>query len=440
MTEKEKAEAYDKAIERAKKLYGNGIIEEIFPELKESKDKKIREAILKGLIDCRDAPDLGWSNFGGIHIDDCIAWLEKQGEQKPTLPKWKYKKDNTPLLRDSIILNKYGGVAKSPSGAIVSDAWVLDYDELAKLPKEEKIEPKFKVGDWVIFITSGSIYQVEKIENYEYTLRDIHGGSFCVSFSNEKLIREWNIQDVKDGDVLSFYSEYKGNKMVQVGIIEKYVGKHGGCSNTFKIHVGVNWDNNLQIGRYMGCSNIHPATKEQYDALMKAMNDAGYKWNAGTKTLEKLEKSSFHEGDWVVYNNDICQIVKREEGCNKLVTVFGIEKELVNERNLSTTRLWTIQDAKDGDFLCCKSGWMCIFKSLNNHTNTFSSYCFMDSDKCFFNSGGECHTLDKEFINAYNGEIHPATKEQRDALMKAMNDAGYEWDAEKKELKKKRKS
>ena len=168
------------------------------------KEKKIREAILNGLIDCRDAPDLGWSNFGGIPIDDCIAWLEKQrdkdkliqelgeykvkytqevlekyinsmsnkdderlrktaiaflkdfaeqgyenavkcidwleeqDEQKPTLPKWKYKKDNTPLLRDSIILNKYGGVAKSPSGAIVSDVWVLDYDELAKLPKEKK--------------------------------------------------------------------------------------------------------------------------------------------------------------------------------------------------------------------------------------------------------------------------------------------------------------
>ena len=81
MTENEKAKAYDEAIERAKKLYGNGIIEEIFPELKESKDKKIREAILKGLIDCRDAPDLGWSNFGGIHIDDCIAWLEKQGDK-----------------------------------------------------------------------------------------------------------------------------------------------------------------------------------------------------------------------------------------------------------------------------------------------------------------------------------------------------------------------
>ena len=504
MTEKEKAKAYDEAIERAKKLYGNGIIEEIFPELKESKDKKIREAILKGLIDCRDAPDLGWSNFGGIHIDDCIAWLEKQGdkdkliqelgeykvkytqevlekyinsmsnkdderlrkncihflelqkqhhaatfeieecidwlekqgEQKPTLPKWKYKKDNTPLLRDSIILNKYGGVAKSPSGAIVSDAWVLDYDELAKLPKEEKIEPKFKVGDWVIFITSGSIYQVEKIENYEYTLRDIHGGSFCVSFSNEKLIREWNIQDVKDGDVLSFYSEYKGNKMVQVGIIEKYVGKHGGCSNTFKIHVGVNWDNNLQIGRYMGCSDIYPATKEQRDLLSQKIKDAGYKWNDETKALEKLEdfgkvgKSSFHEGDWVVYNNDVCQIVKREEGCNKLVTVFGIEKELVNERNLSTARLWTIQDGKDGDILFTSSSASSdtfVFKNIDEKGNA-ECYFAYDSEDGF--TEGKYH-----FIGSAS-DCKPATKEQRDLLFQKIKETGYEWDVDKKELKK----
>ena len=69
--------------EKAKKLYGNGITKEIFLELKESKDKKIREAILNGIIDCRDAPDLGWSNFGGIHIDDCIDWLEKQCDPNP---------------------------------------------------------------------------------------------------------------------------------------------------------------------------------------------------------------------------------------------------------------------------------------------------------------------------------------------------------------------
>lgn len=52
--------------------------ERYFPELKESDDERIRKAILIGLIDCRDAPDMGWTNFGGVSIDKCIDWLEKQ--------------------------------------------------------------------------------------------------------------------------------------------------------------------------------------------------------------------------------------------------------------------------------------------------------------------------------------------------------------------------
>ena len=43
MTDKEKAKAYDKAIERAKKLYGNGIAEEIFSELKEDETERIKK-------------------------------------------------------------------------------------------------------------------------------------------------------------------------------------------------------------------------------------------------------------------------------------------------------------------------------------------------------------------------------------------------------------
>ena len=372
MTEKEKEKAYDEAIERAKKSYGNGIAEEIFPELYESEDEMIKTAILNLLKIWRNYKDY----VCGVHVEDAIAWLEKQGKNSA-----------------------------------------------------DKIEPRFKVGDWVVFITNKSVYQVEKKENYEYTLRNIFGGSLCLSFSKEELIREWTIQDARDGDVLFFYSEYKSHKMTQVGIIEKYVGKHGGCSNTFKIYVGVNWDNNLQIGKYMGCSNIHPATKEQYDALMKAMNDAGYKWNAGTKTLEKLEKSSFHEGDWVVYNNDVCQIVKREEGCNKLVTVFGIEKELVNERNLSTARLWTIQDAKYGDVV-----------QLGTVTAIFKKYIGREKCICycsFCKDGGFEIPIENGEDNVYGCyNATPATKEQRNLLFQKIKEAGYKWNVETKTLEK----
>lgn len=35
-----------------------------------------------------------------------------------------------------------------------------------------------------------------------------------------------------------------------------------------------------------------PATKEERDTLMKAMTDAGYKWNADEKKLEKIEQKA----------------------------------------------------------------------------------------------------------------------------------------------------
>ena len=605
MTEKEKEKAYNEAIERVKNYYGKRIIEEIFTELKESEDDKIRKEIISIL---RNAY---WTSNKN-RFNELVAWLEKQSEQKPCMVQWKgdnlkevisftgkdknfgkwfksfeeyekYVHEHNNIFK---LFNENGNHYEIPVGAWIvktPDGYNIASNAVLKQKHADTIEPRFNVGDWVVN-KFGDSWHIDSFDKKNYQVSDGKGNYNYFPISKQDEMHIWTIQDAKDGDMLSFYTEYRGNKMLQAGIIKKYVGKRGGCSNTFKMYVGVNWDNNLQIGKYMGCSlniecsDIHPATKEQRDFLFKKLKESGYKWNTETKTLEKLEKSSFHEGDWVVYNNDICQIVKREEGCNKLVTVFGIEKELVNERNLSTARLWTIQDAndgdviylgtvtaifkkyigrekctcycsfckdggfeipiengednvygcynvtpatkeqydalmkamndagykwnagtktleklekssfhkgdwvvrgdtiaqilniqkqyyigldingkdfvssrflnsdkihlwtiqdaKDGDFLCCKSGWMCIFKSLNNHTNTFSSYCFMDSNKCFFNNGSECHTLDKEFLLAYNGEIHPATKEQRDLLFQKIKEAGYKWNTETKTLEK----
>ena len=189
MTDKEKAIAYDKAIERAKKLYGNEIAEEIFSELKESDDKN---------------------------------------------------------------------------------------------------EPKFKVGDWVVN-KFGDSWHIDSFDKKNYQVSDGKGNYNYFPISKQGEMHIWTIQDAKDGDVLSFYSEHKGKKMFQIGVVEKYVGKLGGCYNTFKTYVGVDWDNNLQIGRYMGCDDIYPATKEQRDALiMKTLNDVGYEWDVEKKELKKL--------------------------------------------------------------------------------------------------------------------------------------------------------
>ena len=79
MTEKEKAKAYDEAIERAKKLYGDGIAEGIFPELKESDDDRIRKWIIDDIRYNMNNEPLNNSEYKK-KAEKAIAWLEKQGE------------------------------------------------------------------------------------------------------------------------------------------------------------------------------------------------------------------------------------------------------------------------------------------------------------------------------------------------------------------------
>ena len=75
---------YKEALERAKDCCVNKkfseledtaqqLCEYVFPELKESEDDKIRKEIIQSIQD----------NMCVIHKGKCIAWLEKQGEQKP---------------------------------------------------------------------------------------------------------------------------------------------------------------------------------------------------------------------------------------------------------------------------------------------------------------------------------------------------------------------
>lgn len=88
---RKKAKAYDEAIERAKKFIEenplvqnlNTWIKETFPELRESEDKD--EEIKKALITLIQSCDKGcYTTISPSRIKEYTAWLEKQGEQKPT--------------------------------------------------------------------------------------------------------------------------------------------------------------------------------------------------------------------------------------------------------------------------------------------------------------------------------------------------------------------
>ena len=210
--------------------------------------------------------------------------------------------------------------------------------------------------------------------------------------------------------------EVKGNNMEIPNSEQKPVDFSD--LRTWKYIVDAVWTEKEGIGQYLDS----PFTEEVAKKLQKRFG------KIEQKSVDKVEPK-FHEGDWVVYKNDTCQIVKREEGCNKLVTVFGIEKELVNERNLSTARLWTIQDAKDGDVLeFGDHGRLVtgILSFVNKTTGKVDVSCLLEGSK--FKIG--------VFYNLDTVKPHPATKEQRDLLFQKIKENGYEWDSQKKELKK----
>ena len=276
MTENEKIKAYDEALKKASAAHKDedrhlkATLERIFLELKEEDDERIKK-------NCIHFLELQKQHHATtFKIEECIDWLEKQGEQKPTI---EMKSAEESLDISSEEYNK-----------IVDK---LIYDEQKHT---DKVEPKFKVGDWVV--RGNTIAQILDIQEQYYIGLDINGKDFVSSrFLSGNKIHLWTIQDAKDGDVL---------------IDKSHIGE---CVFIFKearasdIKTDVN--NPLAIIGYCGINHIgftsrlsglgfgdtvnctyYPATKEQRDTLMKAMNNAGYKWDADKKELFHNQKQN----------------------------------------------------------------------------------------------------------------------------------------------------
>lgn len=148
------------------------------------------------------------------------------------------------------------------------------------------------------------------------------------------------------------------------------------------------------------------------------------------------DKLKFKVGDFLVSDYCMGKVVELTNDAYLLDTEQGIPFSC--EHN---AHIWTIQDAKDGDVLCgypeADYPWIGIFHKLNTE-GTFSSYCFLRAGQHgkFCPPSGENVFGKRNVDNHKSKGIVPATQKQRDTLMKAMADAGYTFDFEKKELKK----
>ena len=158
------------------------------------------------------------------------------------------------------------------------------------------IESNFKVGDWVVFNNShNSIYQISEISDSYYTLTHTHCGSMSLSFSQEKLIRPWTIEDAKDGDIL--YSPCCKLLWIYKDDNSCYIGNN------------LNYNEDSVVINSPICIPIDvvPATNEQCDLLFHKIKENGYEWDADKKELRKIQPhydiTNFHAGMPVLVRN-----------------------------------------------------------------------------------------------------------------------------------------
>ena len=235
LTIEEKAKRYDEAIERAKYWTEGKCVEDfddspqnvlnfIFPETKESEDEKIRKWIRRELESKYVVDNI----VNNKMADKAFAWLEKQGEHK--------------------------------------------------------VEPKFKVGDFIIN-EYGFIMQIDRIDSdvYVYHVLDDNRLLKHDITKTDKSCHLWTIRDAKDGDILA---NDGGSICIFDGTVEEGIYPFAHCGLT---RYGFeSYDGKLPFTH----DGVHPATQEQRNLLFTKMKEAGYEWDAEKKELREIEQES----------------------------------------------------------------------------------------------------------------------------------------------------
>lgn len=400
MTTEEKARRYDEALSKAKDVYTYYCddreqlrkIESIFPELKQSEDEKIRKSLIDML-----------KNDEKCYLKE-IAWLEKQGEQKPItdIPSkevifsiWDLGNEWKELTK-GCILEKYGTQLD-----YIQKHWhESDYcrQQVKKSPSEIKT-----VGESLNITTQKECDDYNRIVTnliMNNNTEDEKIRKALISVLKSDFEKDTTIYDISVGDIITWLE--KQNK-----------------ENPLKNTLGNVFDD-LRAGL-----DPSPTQNEQ-----KSVAEVEPKFNIGAWIVSDLED----------VNEDfrLCKIIDIKDGCYTIKSANGGEGYNFFEIWESDYHLWSIKDAKEGDVLIDKPNngeeYPFIFKETkpsNIKTNvpnplTVLGYCGI---------GGAGFTKGNIGCgDTANCTYYPATKEQCDALFQKMKEEGYKWDVNNKRL------
>lgn len=384
----EKAKRYDEAIEKFDVILNLNTVKEsgtifandvrkILPELAESKDEKIRKSLL------RQYKGFKQTDFydDGITFGDVVSWFEKQVEPIDKIVK------RAMAEKQRVLLTETNGDAN------------IDWD--TRSLRDVKLLLEYGL-DYIKKLEK----QSEQDNNEDEAI--LHRFSFY-SYKNEPNILYLAGLYVND--------EYR-NKGIGTKILEVAD----------------------EVAKSLNCHSIRLKTKKDSDAE-RLYRTHGYNslvtedkdeiWLEKQGEQKSVVIPKFKVGDWVIFNNhheSIYQIEKIENYRYFLRHYLGGTMSIHFDNEL--IRLWTIQDAKDGDVLYeSYSNTILILRSQT--CGWIKVYCDFWINKNKFTG-----TDPADYGRVSEMDLKPAAKEKRDLLFQKMKEAGYEWDAERKELKK----
>ena len=156
----------------------------------------------------------------------------------------------------------------------------------------DNLEPKFKVGDWIVHNRTRTMLKVVDTKPMIVTVVSTLGYHHTISTDTiEENYHLWSIEDAKDGDVLCDYHEAYDNPLIF--ILKNFVHVNFGLvtPSDYSSYCFLTAGDRQRFkeGTYHHKHNIKPATTEQRDLLFQKMREAGYKWDAERKELEKIE-------------------------------------------------------------------------------------------------------------------------------------------------------
>ena len=212
----------------------------------------------------------------------CHDWLEKHGEQKPqvnsALEVWKN-------MRLEVYQQASGNRHEPNYSDDNSKMFSLNdideiFEKISEQKSDNKVEPMFKIGDWVVSEITGSVYQIknciESLSNHKYGYI-LTNGDYISSYV-DKHYHLWSINDAKEGDVLVHNDCTFIFMRIEKGIVK------GLCPELC--------DSILNFGEPEYDNDYQPATKEQRDLLFQKMKEEGYEWDENKKELKKIEQKS----------------------------------------------------------------------------------------------------------------------------------------------------